>query len=316
MQLHPSAAISVVVPCYNAGPWIVGTLRSVYAQDWPNLEVLVVDDGSQDDSVARIKRAFPQTTVLRQVNAGVAAARNAGIRAATGQWVAFIDADDHWLPGKLRAQMALLATTPEARMAYTSWQTWPSDAPDPPAQWLETLRRHDSDAARWDGPSGWIYPDLLLGCRVWTSTVVMHRSLLEELGGFNQTLKIGEDYDLWLRASRLTPIVRVKRPLALYRLHPNSLTKRAPALNHEALVVERAIQQWGYASPEGRSVDKTDVRRSLARTWHAFGEANLAAGRVRAGLQAARRALRDDWRHLGAWKLTLKALVRSVWRPL
>ena len=316
MPMAATAAISVVVPCYNAAAWIVGTLRSIYAQDWPNLEVLVVDDGSQDDSVARIKQAFPQTTVLQQANAGVAAARNAGIQAAAGQWVAFIDADDHWLPGKLRAQMDLLSAWPEARMAYTSWQTWHSDLPDPPRQLLDTLRQQDSDAARWDGPSGWIYPELLLGCRVWTSTVVMHRSLLDELGGFNPTLKIGEDYDLWLRASRVTPIVRVKRPLALYRLHPSSLTKRAPAQNHEASVVEHAIHQWGYASPEGRSVHKATVRRSLARTWHAFGEANLAAGRVQVGLLAARRALRDDWRHLGAWKLTLKALVRSVWRPL
>ncbi|MCB0791851.1 MAG: glycosyltransferase family 2 protein, partial [Flavobacteriales bacterium] len=109
--------VSVVVPCHNAAPWIEATLTSVLAQDWPGLEVIVVDDGSVDDSADRVARRFPQVRLLRQANAGVAAARNAGLKAASGDWVAFVDADDHWLPGKLRVQMALLAANPQARMA-------------------------------------------------------------------------------------------------------------------------------------------------------------------------------------------------------
>jgi GT2 family glycosyltransferase len=306
-------SISVVVPCHNAAPWIAGTLRSVFSQDWPKLEVLVVDDGSTDDSVALVQRAFPQVVVLRQRKGGVAAARNAGIMAASGQWVAFVDADDVWLPGKLRAQMDLLAANPAAHMACAGWIVWPSSDPEPAAELL-ALALQPGEPAAADGPSGWIYPDLLLGCEVWTSTVVMHRDLLQELGGFGLALKIGEDYDLWLRASRVTPILRVKRPMALYRQHPASLTRQPAIMNYEAAVVERAIARWGYASPDGRTARPSDVRKSLARTWRAFATASLAAGRRDDGLRAAHNALQNDWRDLGAWKLTLKALAQSLRR--
>lgn len=304
--------VSVIVPCYNAADWISEALRSVYQQQWPALEVLVVDDGSIDDSVALVEREFPQAKVLRQPNGGAAAARNAGIRAASGQWVAFIDADDYWLPGKLEAQMTLLAACPEADVACTSWDFWTSADPAPSTELLEALRQDSSNSTRWEGPTGWIYPDLLLGCQVWTSTVVMRTALLRELGGFDTSLRIGEDYDLWLRASRLSQILRVKLPLALYRQHPHSLTKQPPARNYEADVVRKAIDKWGYRSPDGRSANKSGVENSLSRTWHTFGAANLAAGRVDAGMLGARTALVADWRNFGAWKLLLKALVARI----
>lgn len=311
-------SISVVVPAYNAATWIEATLQSVLAQDWPVLEVLVVDDGSTDDTAERVARAFPQVRLLRQRNAGVAAARNAGLHAATGQWVAFIDADDHWLPGKLQAQMALLAAEPGARMACAPWHVWVSDDAHPPEAWRASGPPADLPVAG-RGPSGWIYPELLLGCNVWTSTVLAERSLLMELKGFDTRLKVGEDYDLWLRASRLTPIVRAARPLALYRQHPGSLTKRAPIENYEGLVVRRALRRWGHAGPDGRQADRQAVGLALARTWHSFGAASLAHDEVGRGLLGAARALRADWRHFPAWKLALKCLlwplIRHRYRP-
>lgn len=307
-------SVSVVIPCYNAATWISATLRSVYAQEWSALEVLVVDDGSSDDSVERVVSEFPQVRVLKQRNAGVAAARNAGIQAAKGHWVAFLDADDHWLPGKLRAQMDLLRGQQDAGMAYCSWVTWASLDLEPTSQLLDSLCRNETDLKLWDGPSGWIYADLLVGCSVWTSTVVIRKDLLLDLGGFDTSLRIGEDYDLWLRASRVTPILRVKRPLALYRLHPGSLTKQAPVANYEAAVVDRALAKWGYVDPNGRSADPGAVAQSLARTWHAFGAANLKAGHPKIAWASARRALELDRWQRGNWKLAMKALAMAAWR--
>lgn len=311
---QPLGSVSVVVPCFNAARWIGGALSSVYLQDWPEPEVLVVDDGSSDHSVTLVREQFPRAKLLQQRNRGAAAARNAGLEKATGDWVAFLDADDYWLPGKLRAQMELLAAHPEARMACTGWAVWPSTAPLPLPEELDPLAHSANVAVRAEGPSGWIYPELLLGCCVWTSTVLARRDLLVELEGFDCGLKVGEDYDLWLRASRLTPILRVGRPLALYRQHPASLTRQAPAENYEAKVVERAVQRWGYASPDGRSVRKSDVSRSLARSWRDFAEANLSSGKPDVGMRAAHLALTGDWRHFGAWKLMGKALAHVVRR--
>lgn len=304
--------ISVVIPCYNGAKYIASTLRSVLAQEGVELEVIVVDDGSGDGSAELVEREFPQVRVVRQANAGVAAARNQGIRCATHPWVAFIDADDIWLPGKLLAQWALLQANPQARMAYTAWQVWTCDDPEPAPDWLQALQARAGRPADWGGPTGWIYADLLVDCHVWTSTVFAERALLLELSGFDATMRIGEDYDLWLRASRLTPIVRVPRPYALYRLHPGNVTKRVPSANHKGMVISSALRRWGYQSPDGRQAVRSAVARSLARSWSDFGGANLLAGNFGAARSAALEAVRADPRQLLGWKLLAKSVAR--WR--
>ena len=304
--------VSVIIPCYNARPYVGATLRSVHAQQGVDLDVIVVDDGSSDGSSDLVERDFPGVRVVRQVNQGVAVARNRGIAEARHDWVAFIDADDLWLPGKLQAQFERLAATPDARMAYTAWVVWNSDGPEPPAPWLAELASRAAEPARWAGPDGWIYPDLLLDCRVWTSGVLAERTLLRELGGFSPELRIGEDYDLWLRASRLTPIVRVARPLAIYRLHSTSITRRVPAANHKADIVERALRQWGYAGPDGRCARRADVARGLARSWADFAGAQLDAGRVRAPLAAALRSVRTWPGQLPGWMVLARSTV-GLW---
>lgn len=304
--------VSVVIPCYNAERYIGATLRSVLAQGLPDMEVIVVDDGSSDGSADLVRRGFPGVTLLRQANQGVAAARNHGIEHATGDWIAFVDADDIWLPDKLTAQLALLQANPDARIAYTAWQVWHSTDPEPTPELLAQLAARAGDQARWAGASGWIYPELLLDCVVWTSTVLAQRTLLRELGGFDAGLRIGEDYDLWLRASRVTPILRVPRPGALYRLHPASITKGAPARNHKGEVVGRALQRWGYVSPDGRSASRSEVNRGLARSWSDFGGAHLIDGNLPTARKAALTALRLRPTQLLGWKVLAKAALGTL----
>ncbi|RYG26125.1 MAG: glycosyltransferase family 2 protein, partial [Burkholderiales bacterium] len=191
--------VSVVVPCFNASAYIAATLRSVIAQQGVELEIIVVDDGSSDDSATVVGREFPQVRLIRQLNAGVAKARNTGIQAARGDWIAFVDADDLWLPGKLAAQFAAMAQYPDCLMSYTAWQIWPSVEAEPSPQWLRDLQTHAGELHRWQGATGWLYPELLLDCVVWTSTVLVHRQVLDQTGPFDTSLRIGEDYDLWLR---------------------------------------------------------------------------------------------------------------------
>lgn len=306
------STISVVIPCYNGARYIRATLTSVLAQDWPNLEVIVVDDGSTDASAEIVTRDFPSVTLVRQANAGVASARNLGIRRAGGQWVAFLDADDVWLPGKLTAQWQRLSTEPGTRMAYSAWQVWASEAPAPSPEDLAALLADSENAIRWDGPSGWIYPQLLVDCVVWTSTVLAERSLFDEIGMFDPGLPVGEDYDLWLRASRVTPIARVPRPLALYRIHPASITKRAPAANYRAAVVERALARWGRVGPDGARARREDVQRALAASWSDYAAAHLNVGNVEQARVGGLMSTRADWRHVPGWKARVKAWGQSM----
>ncbi|MDM5176047.1 glycosyltransferase [Massilia sp. DJPM01] len=304
--------VSVVIPCYNAQRYIGATIASVLAQKEVALEIIVVDDGSRDGSVALVRKGFPAVRVVEQANAGVAAARNAGIAAARGEWIAFIDADDIWLPGKLAAQLARMAALPDCRMSYTAWKVWPSDVPQPPPDYLARLQDEAMDSARWAGASGWIYPQLLLDCVVWTSTVLMRRTLLAELNGFDTTLRLGEDYDLWLRASRVTPIERVARPYALYRIHPASITKATPAENYRARVIGQALGRWGLASPDGRMGDAPAVRRMLAKSWSDFAGAHLQARNLGQARRAGWTALRTDPTHVPAWKVLVKTGLKAL----
>jgi len=310
MPSHSS--LSVIIPCFNAGNWIAATLESVYAQGWPDLDVVVVDDGSSDDSVAIVEKLFPQARVLQQANGGAAAARNLGLSAARGAWIAFVDSDDIWLPGKLAAQWQALRAQPDARMACTAWHVWECLNPRPDSALLERLAREASDTARWSGPSGWIYPQLLLDCQVWTSTVLAQASLFAEIGTFDTGLRIGEDLDLWLRASRVTPIVRVPRPLALYRMHPDSITKGPPTENYQAMVITRAVNQWGYKSPDGCAARKCDVDRALAATWRDFAGAHHAAGNYSSARSGAWQSLQRDWRQARGWLLLARSAVRDI----
>jgi len=309
--MAPLPSISVVIPCFNARRWIVAAVRSVLAQDWPDLEIVVVDDGSTDGSAELVSQHFPQVRLLRRANAGVAAARNAGVEHSRGEWIAFLDADDIWLPGKLKRQWQALSEEPTSCMACSGWQVWTSEEPEPDPAFIAALVDAGGDPSRWQGPSGWIYPDLLLSCEVWTSTVLVKRQLLDEVGGFDPTLRVGEDLDLWLRTSRQTPIVRVPAPLALYRMHPSSITKGAPAENYEARVIERAVVRWGLASPDGRAAAWCDVQRTLARTWDDYAGAQLRVGNARLAWQGALRSLRHDWRRAKAWSILARSTLHA-----
>lgn len=304
--------VSVVIPCYNAERYIGATIDSVLAQDQAGMEIIVVDDGSSDGSVELVRSKYPSVRLERQANAGVAAARNRGLALARGEWVAFVDADDIWLPGKLAAQFALMATDPACRMSYTAWQVWPSADVLPAGDTLAHLAALAGDAGRWAGASGWIYPELLLDCVVWTSTVMGQRSLFAEIGGFDPTLRIGEDYDLWLRASRVTPILRVARPYALYRMHPASITRSMPTDNYRARVIGRALAQWGMRSPDGREADHAAVQRMMAKSWSDFAGAHLGGGNAGQARRAGWKALRSDVTHVAGWKVLLKSCLRGL----
>jgi len=304
--------ISVVIPCFNAARYIEGSILSVLAQDWPDLDIVVVDDGSSDGSAELIGSRFPGVNVLQQANQGVAAARNRGISAARGDWIAFLDADDIWLPGKLKAQVDLLRTNAGSRMCYTAWQVWTSTDPVPTQEYLDTLQKLSTDRERWAGPSGWMYHHLLQDCVVWTSTVLAERSLLSDVGGFDPNLPIGEDYDLWLRVSRVTPILRVTEPYALYRMHAASITRSVPAENYAGLVISRALAKWGYSSPDGSTAEKSKVDRSLARSWTDLAGACYRARDYTRARQAALMGVRTCLWDLAGWKVLFKTAATAL----
>lgn len=269
--------VSVVIPAFNCARFIREAVDSVLAQDYGALEVIVVDDGSTDDTGLILASFGARIQVLSQPNRGCAAARNLGIAHSQGRYVAFLDGDDVWRPGKIRYQIEAIRKT-EYKMAYSRFIVW---HPEPNGCYIPSGRMfsaegvgHVSDCALMTGDT---YEALLKDCIVWTSTVLVEKAALDEAGGFDEELKSGEDYDLWLRLSRMMPMLGLELPTALYRQHLNSISHGAQDINYEYLVLNRALSLWGAAS----SIDVKEMQARLARSMFNHGYNHYKRGNAR-----------------------------------
>lgn len=285
--------VSVVIPAYNAERYVLEALASVFAQGYEPLEVLLVDDGSQDGTVALVEREAPTVRVIRQANAGAAAARNTGLREARGDLICLLDADDGWFPGKLAAQIEHLRRHPAVGMVFHRWLVW---QPDAEGHYVAPARAEQQAESIDPAYSGWIYPQLLLDCVVHTSTVMLRRQVVEEIGLFDTQLVNGEDYNYWLRVSRRHEIHKLAGVYSFYREVAGSLTKQtAPKPeNYEYRVISRAIQQWGLVSPDGRSISRAQAARRLGKLAFNFGLEHFSGGSPRIANAAFRTALQHE----------------------
>ena len=195
--------VSVVIPTYNRG-WALGeAIESVLAQEDANFELIVVNDGSTDDT-QDILAGYEGITVLVQSNQGVSAARNNGVNCSRGAFVAFLDSDDLWLPQKLSTQVVFFQKNPEALICQTQ-ETWVRNG-----QRVNSGKRHQKQ-------SGLFFERSLELCLVSPSAVMMNKVFFMEMGGFDESLPACEDYDLWLRINAQHPIYLIDQPLIVKR---------------------------------------------------------------------------------------------------
>ena len=212
-MFHKAMDISVVIPTHNRARLLGRALDSVLKQTRPPAEVIVVDDGSTDATEALMRRRFPNCRYLRQENRGVSSARNRGIEAAAGEWIAFLDSDDAWLPGKLEAQQRALDGG-GLRLCHTE-EIWIRGG-----RRVNPMKKHAKAGGR-------IFRRCLPLCAISPSSVLIHRSLFDEVGLFDETLPACEDYDLWLRICAFHPVAYVERPqITKYGGHPDQLSRR------------------------------------------------------------------------------------------
>lgn len=292
-ELPVRPLVSVVIPAYNAERYILDALSSVFAQHYEPLEILLVDDGSQDGTVALVEREAPGVRIIRQANAGAAAARNIGLQAARGDLICLLDADDGWFPGKLVAQVEYLRGHPEVGMVFHHWLVW---QPDEHGRYVPPVCSGDQAEGADPAYSGWLYPQLLLDCVVHTSTVMLRRQVVDDIGLFDTRLINGEDYDYWLRVSRRYEIHKLAAVYSFYREVDGSLTKQAlpKPENYEYRVISRAIRQWGLTSPDGRSISQAQAARRLGKLAFNFGLEHFSGGSPAVASEAFRVALRHE----------------------
>ena len=205
--------VSAIIPTHNRSQTVLRALRSVYAQRIPVNEVIVIDDGSSDDTAARVQAEFPWVNLICQTQHGVSHARNRGIDAAQGEWLAFLDSDDEWLPMKIETQLDAVRNNPSSRICHSN------------EIWIRNGRRvNPMDKHRKHG--GWIFEHCLPRCAISPSSVLLHRSTIEEFGAFDENLPVCEDYDLWLRMTAALPALYIAEPLVKkYGGHSDQLSR-------------------------------------------------------------------------------------------
>lgn len=299
-----SPLVSVIIPTYNRADCLAQTLSSVFAQTHREIEVLVVDDGSTDGTRAQLERCYggdPRLRYLYQANRGVSAARNHGMREARGAYIALLDSDDTWMPWKLEAQLGCMAAFPEAGMIWTDMQA--VDAAD---RVIDPLYlRGMYDAYRWFTDEqlfsvarpvadvlnpvpeplaeafvryGDIFSPMLMGNLVHTSTVLLRRERREQVGGFDESMKTGEDYDFHLRTCRAGPVAFLAAATIRYRCG------RPDQLSRDELMVDiarnflRTIKPVIEQDRARITLPGWMINRSLSDGHQWLGEAALSAG--------------------------------------
>jgi len=214
--------VSVIIPTHNRG-WILNdAIGSVLAQEYANYELIVVDDGSTDHT-SKILDECPDTIkIIRQENAGVSAARNQGIRSASGDLIAFLDSDDLWLPQKLTRQIVFFESNPDALICQTE-EIWVRNGVR-----VNPKKRHKKE-------SGIIFERSLALCLVSPSAVMIRRRLFDEVGLFDESLPACEDYDLWLRIGYRYPVYLIDPPLIVKRGGHSDQLSKSPGLDRHRI---------------------------------------------------------------------------------
>jgi GT2 family glycosyltransferase len=303
--------VSVVIPTFNGERFLTDTLRAVLAQGGVPFELIVVDDGSTDGTVALVGATAPSARRVRQANAGVSAARNHGLRLARGEFVVFLDQDDIWHPQMLHRQVAWLDAHPEHDVVVCPYQHWQPGADGgyaPPQQaWPPASEGVDPDF------TGWVYHQFLFDCWALTSATLMRREAALAVGGFDVALPYSEDWDLWIRLSQRSQFARLRWPAVLYRHHPVQGSRKPRDRDYRCELLRAAALRHGRASRDGRSLPPGVFERNLARYRAEFGRHHLALGSRRTGITHLVRAWQEQPRQ---WRwLAQAALAALGWRP-
>ncbi|MCY7315976.1 MAG: glycosyltransferase family 2 protein [Rubrivivax sp.] len=303
--------VSVVIPTFNGSKYIAETLRAVLAQTHEAVEIIVVDDGSTDDTLAVVTAVAPQAHRLQQQNAGVSAARNRGLAAARGRYACFLDQDDIWHAEHLTRQILWMDRNPDCGALVCPLIHWhPQDGVYvEPATFLQRPPTLTADPAF----SGWVYHQFLKDCWALTSATMLRVDAVRAVGGFDATLRYSEDWDLWLRLSQQVPFALLNWPPVLYRHHPVQGSRALRRHDYRTELLLRYARAHGLASADGRAMPRDVFAQTVANYGAEFGYHHLQLGHRWTGVHALAMAW---WRRPRHIKRLMQAAAGSVgWRP-
>jgi glycosyltransferase involved in cell wall biosynthesis len=297
------ALVSVIIPTYNRALIIKDAIQSVINQTYTDYEIIVVDDGSTDNTsnvINDIRNHSGKVRYIHQENKGRSAARNSGIRAARGNYVAFLDSDDIFLPEKLSVQVMTLENNLDFGMAYS------------PALIMDKYGNMSEDInQRKEKLAGWIYPELLFIKKniITIPSVIVRKQILNEIGGFDETMHICEDLDLWRRIARYHQVFQMKEPVAIIR---HTINESLDLLGY----LDARTSYYHKAFADDPGLKKTLQKRLFSEMFYYYGVLATTNKRNRLSHQLFVRSMknnilqfircsREHWWGLTCFKLSL-----------
>jgi len=287
--------VSVVIATYNMANYLPLAVRSVLTQTYKNLELLVVDDGSTDDTLESIKPLLndPRVRYITQENKGQAAAKNFGIRESNGEYIAFLDADDLWVPEKLDLQIPLFLSSKTLGVVYAK------------LLYIDETGNKLGKVDNYGLYRGKICNPLFIRNFIRFGTTVVKRECFEHLGTFKENIRMGIDYDLWLRFSTQYEFDYVNRPLLYYRIWSGQMSNNC----RERYLTGIEIMKYFLLEYPG-VVDKKTENEAWAHTYVGLGQCLRKIARpIAPVLSSYIRALFYKPSYIPAWKAIIKSIL-------
>jgi hypothetical protein len=298
--MKPSS-VSVILPTFNRLQYLRPAVRSVFAQTFHDWHLIIADDGSEAETTAYLARLahLPHVTLIRLSHTGnPSVVRNAALREARGEYVAFLDSDDIWLPTKLEVQVAVQKASGARRWSYSA----------------ENLIDANGRLISGDGAHGRVLPDgaifeqlLTLEAAVSTPCVLAERHLIEDVGGFDESQPYFEDYDLWLRLSLRSEVAAINEPLVLVRNHAEHYSADRVGVYHARF---RLLEKMAGMAASSRH--HAILRIERAKTAAALASVHAGLGHRADALKLLWRSRECAWRGHGWWSKAGTTFSRAI----
>ena len=253
--MNKSFEISTIIPTYNRKHTLGRAIDSVYDQSYNVDEIILVDDGSNDGTKEWINQQYPKINFISQSNSGVSSARNCGIKEAKSNWIALLDSDDEWLPDKIHKQVEYLESNLDYLCCHTN-EIWIRNGTR-----VNQMKKHQKFG-------GNIFFKSLDMCRISPSSIIFHKSILDQAGYFDEMFTICEDYDLWLRISAKFPILYLDMPLIKkYGGHKDQLSKVSGGIEKYRIDVLEKLINNNFSNTQ-----LAGIRSMLKKKWNVYSK--------------------------------------------